>query len=196
MTQDPNEFAARSLSLGEPEHSKWWARASFNGCFHTISPVLVDAAFAALADWSERRFTSSASYEIQGIEGAIRAIAKGIIDSEDDACSLTRRLALQFHSQHIGVAFTAIRQFEAYDLSNYTIFVTDHLVRIASAIDVPVAPTPMSLRGIAFKALFDLDRNFRTWPQLQVAYHECIAGCQAWSEGPVYKTTLQLLLQY
>ena len=77
-------------------------------------------------------------------------------------------------------------------------FVIDHLVTLASAPEVPMVPGAMSLRAIAFKVLFDLDPNFRTFPSLATAYEECVFGTRAWAldgrQG--YRDILIKLLQY
>lgn len=105
---------------------------------------------------------------MQGIQGTIMTISRCIRDSESRKYELTRQLGLHFRSPNIGVAFCAIRQFDVYILRPYTIFVADQLVSVASAAEVPASPSPMSLRGIALKVLFDLDQNFRTWPQFSL----------------------------
>lgn len=198
MKYNPDEFAARSLTLFDPDFARWWSRGSFAYAFAGTSEALVSAAFDALTRWSDISFAGSFSLQNQGIQGAIMTIARCIRDSEIRNYELTRQLGLHFHSPNIGIAFCAIRQFDVHVLSPYTIFVIDQLVSVASAAEVPASQSPMSLRAIAFKVLFDLDQNFRTWPQLALAYEECISGCHAWAlDGrQVYQDTLRSLLQY
>ena len=162
------------------------------------SEALVSSAFDALTRWSDISFAGIDSLQMQGIQGAIMTISRCIRDSESRKYELTRQLGLHFRSPNIGVAFCAIRQFDVYILRPYTIFVADQLVSVASAAEVPASPSPMSLRGIAFKVLFDLDQNFRTWPQLSIAYEECISGCHAWALDwrHVNRGALWCLLKY
>ena len=195
---NPDEFAARALTLFDPDLARWWSGAASSHCLVGTSEALANSAFAALAHWSTISFGGIDSLQMRGIQGATKTVTRCILDSEARSYQLTRQLGLYFQSQNIGVAFCAIRQFDVHDLSSHTMFVIDHLVKVASAADVPVSPNPMSLRAIAFKVLFDLDPNFRTWPQLAIAYNECIAGCRAWGlDGrQVYQDTLRKLLQY
>lgn len=154
------------------------------------------AAFAALEHWSTIPFAGAGSPQASGIQGAVVTAARCIVDIENQSCELTRQLGAFFHSANIEVAFTAISGGELYIPRPYSMFVIDHLVKVASASEVPISPVAMSLKGIAFKVLFDLDPNFRTFPTLATTREECIIGVRVWAlqGGQVYRDALQKLL--
>jgi hypothetical protein len=155
---NPDEFAICVSALCDPELSSRWSRATSRHCISGSSEALINAAFAALTHWSTVSFAGPMSLQMQGIQGAIVTVSRRIIDTQDQCYELTRRFGTLFHSQNIGVAFAAIREFDVHLSSSYSIFVIDHLVRVASEPDVPVSPTEMSLRGIAFKVLWFFTR--------------------------------------
>lgn len=198
MGYNPDEFAARASVLSDPELARWWSHASFRYCITGSSETLINAAFAALTYWSGEPFAGAQSPQMWGIQGAVMTVSRRIIETHDQCYELTRRLGTLFHSENIGVAFAAIREFDAVLPSTYSMYVTDHLVRVASAPVVPASGIDMSLRGIAFKVLYDLDPNFRNFRSLATACEECIIGCRSWGlKGPqVYRDTLQKLLHY
>lgn|GEM_PF-2145569 len=198
MKYSPDKFAARAATLDDPDLARWWSVAVFSDGIDGTSERLASAGCVALTHWSSLPFTGLMSLEMHGVQGATNAVARCILDNEHRSYQLTRQLGTYFHSQNIGVAFCAIRQFDVHTLSSHTMFVIDQLVNVASAPELPLSPSPMSLRAIAFKVLFDLDQNFRTWPQLAKAYEECIAGCRAWGlDGrQAYQVALRNLLQY
>ena len=194
----PDDFAFPASSLHEPELSRFWQRATYKYCIDGSSIALAHVAFAALEHWSTMPFTGIGTPQTSGIQGAVDTAARCIVDIENQSWELTRQLGAFFHSANIEVAFTAIREFEWRIPRPHSMFVIDHLVQVASASEVPVSPIAMSLRGIAFKVLFDLDPSFRTFPTLATACEECIIGCRAWAldGGQVYRDTLKKLLRY
>ena len=198
MALDPVDFLSRISALSDPELALCWRRAIFRHHIRGTSPALIAAAIQALKHWSEASFEGTASLQIQGIQGAILTVARCILDTDDRSYELARELGLLFHSPNIGVAFAAIRDFEVGIPSPLAMFVIDHLISVASSVDVPTSPNAMSLRGIAFKALFDLDSNFAFIPMLQASLQECIVGCRAWAgDGrSVYGKTLEKISKY
>jgi hypothetical protein len=199
MGYDPDEFAARAAALSDPEFARWWSRASYILCITGSSENLINAAFAALTYWSGEPFAGSGSPQMLGIQGAVITVSRRILETHDQCFELTRRLGTLFHSENVGVAFAAIREFDVRFPSTYSMYVIDHLVRVASAPVVPASGIDMSLRGIAFRVLYALDPNFRNFRSLATACEECIIGCRSWGlKGPqVYRDTLQKqLLHY
>ena len=198
VTQKPDDFASRVSLLNDPELSGCWRRAIYQHHIAGTSPALVAAALDALTRWSAAPFGGPGSIQMQGIEGATFTVTRCIVDAEDPSYALSRKLGLLFHSKNIGVAFTAVRHFEVHIPSPLSIFVIDHLISVASSIDVPISPNAMSLRAISFKVLFDLDSSFINFPSLATAVDECIIGCRAWAldDRQVYRDTLQRLLKY
>lgn len=195
---NPDDFVSRVSGLSDPELALYWRRAIFRQHIKGTSPELVAAAIQALRHWSEASFEGTASLQMQGIQGAIVTVARCIHDTDDRSYKVARELGLLFHSQNIGVAFAAIREFEVGIPSPLAMFVIDHLISVASSVDVPTSPNAMSLRGISFKVLFDLDSNFAFIPELQASLHECIVGCRAWAADgrSVYGKTLEKISKY
>lgn len=201
MKLSADEFARHAASLCDPDLSEWWRRANFSNGFEGTSDALADAAYAALVHWAQTPFDERESLQSQGVQGAGLAFARCLESAGDESFAMTRRFGRLFHSTNIGVAFCAIRLFDNYLLTPYTMFVIDHLVQVASAAEVPVSPGVMSLRAIAFKVLYDLDANFLVYPSLARACEECIFGCREWSNGTgaraqEYGDTLLKLLKY
>jgi hypothetical protein len=195
---DPDEFAAHVSTLRDLELAKWWSRTSFEGFIAGSSAGLVNEAFVALNHWSAELSVGRMSSQNQGIQGAAITVARGIVAANEGSYEITRRFGKLFHSQNIDVAFCAVRQFDNFILSSYSIFVIDHLIAVAAERVEPDSPNPMTLRAISFKVLFDLEPNFRTFSSLSAGYEECVIGCRAWAlDGRQhYRDTLQKLLQY
>ncbi len=193
---DPDEFAKNAERLSEQQISAWWARASFRNVISKSSQRLFDASDAVLKHWGNETDLTSETMTMDGIDGAMRVAVMWITEASDDAFSLTRRFAQHFYSKNSAVAFCAIRQLEVRCPQACSMYTIDHLVCIASGDSKKRTPSPMSVRGLAFKVLFDLDPMFRTWWELQQAYNECVTGCIAWQENIRYKDALERLLRY
>lgn len=146
-------------------------------------PKIADAAFEALDHWSLTSTSDKDMVTSSAIDGAFSAIGQFITAHPKSAYATCRRAGTYFLSRNINVSFTAIRRFECKVFSDYAIYVSDLLVHIASSDTVIPSPIELTLRGNAFWALFQLDPQYKHWPQLQIARNECVHGLLTWGSG-------------
>jgi|GEM_PF-3165618 len=146
-------------------------------------PKFAESAFDALNFWTATASSRANRAAGHAIDGAFTAISHFPGTYPDSACETCRRVGVYFQSRNINVAFTAIRRFEFPEFSAYTIFVADLLVRVAISRDLVKSPVEMTLRGIAFRVLFELDPQYKHWPQLRDARNECVHGLLTWGSG-------------
>lgn len=147
------------------------------------TPEIASAAFNALDHWDSNITGERDDKTSPAILGAFVGIYYFTVANPDAAFATCRRIGKYFHSSNINVAFLAIRQFEFSPFCRYTVYVTDLLIALASSAVQTKSPVDMSLRGIAFRALFGLDHQYKFWPQLRVARDECVHGLLTWGGG-------------
>ncbi len=132
-------------------------------------------------DQTHRITTSDKDERIGGlIDCALCAIDLYVDSSPPIAYSTCRRIGRYFSSPNINMALGAIRQFERSPLSQYIMFVSDLLVSAATCTTPTPSPIEMTVRGIAFRVLFQLDPGFKHWPSLRQARDECVHGLLTW----------------
>lgn len=146
----------------------------------TQLPLYTAAAYDALDHWHAIPTSEADSVASGAIEGALSVIGKSIEADASVACSACRTVAKYFSSRNINSAFGAIRRFEYPIFSRYTIFVADQLIGVATTDDPTPSPIEMTVRGIAFRSLFQLDPQYKHWPQLRSARDECVHGLLTW----------------
>lgn len=162
-----------------------WARVIFS-LFQPPAdeiPGLASAAFEALDHWDGIPTEQRDDTTTVAINGAFNGIQPFVNAYPDTAYLTCRRIGTYFQSKNINVAFTAIRQFEFPAFSSCAIFVSDMLISVATSDTLPKSPIEMTLRGIAFRALFALDPQYKYWPQLRAARDECVHGLLTWGGG-------------
>ncbi len=180
--QDPEEFVREVDRADTGDLLKLWSRSDNRYYLPSVTDEIVTRAFSALD-----RFTTETLLDDnhqRAVKGSLFALGRRIQEEPSEAQALCRNLAARyFHGENSIIAFMSVRQFEVY-LPRYTLFVSDHLVRVASKPLTRPVPCIMSLRAMAFKILLDLDGQFQFWPQLAVARRECLAACLEWgAEG-------------
>ena len=162
-----------------------WARVIFD-LFQPSAedtPEIASLAFAALDHWDSSTTDEKDDMTTPAIVGAFFGVYYFIVANPETAFMTCRRMGKYFQSNNINVAFLAVRHFAQSPFSRYTLFVSDMLITIASSDMLAKSPVPMSLRGLAFSALFKLDPQYKFWPQLRMARDECVHGLLSWGGG-------------
>jgi len=144
------------------------------------SQEAANAAFEALDYWHANPTSERNERQGGAIDGALTAIDVFISHNPDTAYQMCRRVGGYFASPNINSAFGAIRRFEYGGFSRHTIFVVDQLIAVATWDNPTPSPVEMTLRGIAFRSLFELDPQYKYWPQLRRARDECVHGLLTW----------------
>ena len=173
-----------------------WQRMPPPRCQRSLPPEILSAAFDCLDHWNAHPNTNRDDAQLSSVDGAIMTIAHQITKDRASSYTMTRRMAAYFRAPNINLAFTALRQFE-HRLARFAIYVSDKLIDVATW-DAPTpSPIPMTLPGIAFLQLFNLDPQFKHWPQLRHARTECIFGLQTWgADNPKHQTALTMITRY
>ena len=180
------------------DHNLWSRCTMVKGSFRRRAnqlPSYRTAAFDALDHWHASPTSEADSQAGGAIDGAFNVIGHSIEVDSTIAYSTCRRVADYFSSRNINSAFGAIRRFEYPVFSRFTIFVADKLIAVAT-LDAPTpSPIEMTVRGIAFRSLFELDPQYKHWSQLAVARDECVHGLLTWGasgDGPGSSRNRQL----
>ena len=114
------------------------------------------------------------------IVGALTAVGYFLKSEPASATEIPRTVAQYFSSPNFDVACNTLCAFQRPVFSKYSIFVSDKLVETASCQAVPPSPVDMTIRGFAFLVLFQLDPQYKHWPQLARARDECVHGLRTW----------------
>ncbi len=131
------------------------------------------------------------------IVGALNALAYHVNAFPDDAFMTCRRIGTYFSSRNINLAFAAIGWFEIPHLRQYSIFVSDQLVAVASCETPTPSPIEMTVRGLAFRVLFKIDQGFRFWSCLRSARDECVHGLLTWGgQNERNRSLARMILRY
>ena len=160
-------------------------------------PEIVPLAFEFLGNANAVQ-TSDQDVATSGlIAGALNALGYHADAFPDDAFFTCRRVGAYFSSRNINLAFTAIRWFAHPPFRQYAIFVSDQLVAVASCETPTPSPVEMTVRGIAFRVLFQIDPGFKFWSCLRPARDECVHGLLTWGgERESNRALARMILQY
>ena len=188
-------FTLEQLRTDPQLWSRFWVRPTGN---HQYPLEEIAAIAFDFLDQTHSIRTSEKDERSGGlIDGALNAIVLYVDSSPQIAYATCRRIGRYFSSANINTAFGAIRKFEQSRLSRYIIFVSDLLVNVAVCPTPTPSPIEMTVRGIAFRVLFQLDPGFKHWPSLREARDECVHGLLTWGRHTETNAILaKSILQY
>lgn len=180
MPLSPEEYLARLASATGDEPLRLWARAIST---HAVDRVTQDLEFAA-HDALDRlgEITGEDVFEPrydQAALGAACVLVRRVLENPEYSHDVCRRFSRHFYSLNPLVAYICIRRF-AYPLRRFSIYVSDHLIAIAAGKPSPPLPCPVTVRAMAFCALYHLDPQYKHWIQLKDARIECVRGFEEW----------------
>jgi hypothetical protein len=188
------------LSLEALKHDpQLWKRYSvrFNGQDAPIVPEIVPIAFEFLSSTNTVETVEKDNPSTNLMAGALNALGYHASASPGDAFFISRRVGAYFSSRNVNLAFTAIRCFEYQPFGQYAMFVSDQLVAVASCDTPTPSPIEMTIRGIAFLVLFQIDPGFKFWSCLRSARDECVHGLLTWgADRESYSALARMILQY
>lgn len=175
-----SDFLDTAKTAARDEMIQLWRGPSFIRFFRSVTDEHTDAAFQALAVWGRSRHTELTDGFAVAVSGASTTVCRAIRDGSDRQIHLIRQLASFFHVENGVVAFSVLRTFESF-LPGLQIFIIDQLIKVCIQSSPPSSRMCMSVPGMAFKLLFDLDPQFKHWPQLSAARDQCVLGCNGWA---------------
>lgn len=197
---DPDQFV-ESLDFSDRfQFCRSWHKLIFKGTIRRVPNVLLEAAFAALTHWG--RFPTTESERDTGacILGVFRTIRQGITERPDCAEQLAARIAEYCLSPNLDVAAGAIRQFERLtidendiQLDQFRDLATTTLRSVANHRRQRPRSTAMTLRGLAFHVLYELDPSVLTCRELKDSRHECAQGYFKWAAESSWRVDEMLL---
>ena len=176
-----------------------WKRYSvrLNGQDPPNLPEIVPIAFEFLSSMNTVETLEKDNASTILMYGALTALGYHAAASPCDAFFTSRRVGAYFSSRNVNLAFTAIRCFEHRPFGQYAMFVSDQLVAVASCDTPTPSPIEMTIRGIAFLVLFQIDPGFKFWSCLRSARDECVHGLLTWgADRESYSALARMILQY
>lgn len=187
---DPDEFVD-SLDFADRQmYCRSWGKLVLKGTVECVTDRLFDAAFEALAELNLVPTTEPDRFLDGCVCGILRVIRQGITERSSDAKYLVGRLADFCLSDNCSVAAGVIREFEPQsgfpgDLTSEAFNeVAIPKLRMAAIQERAKCQTAaMSVTGLAFHVLCQLDERVLMWEELQSSRLECAAAYRQWAEN-------------
>jgi hypothetical protein len=186
---DPDEFVD-SLDFDDRQRfCRLWGKLLIKGKVERVTDRLLDSAFAALAQFDAIPTSDSDRFTGGCMLGLFRVVRQGITERPTDAKLLANRIAPYCSSPNLDVAAAAIRQFESLDINDGEIPIEQYLdvaipaLRAAVAVQrEPPTMVSMTVRGLAFHVLYQLDPSVATCEEMNDARLECAQAYFKWAE--------------
>jgi hypothetical protein len=197
---DPDEFVDSLEFTDRQRFCRLWGKFLIKGKVECVTDRLLNAAFSALeqfdaiptSDWD--RFTGGCML------GLFRVIRQGITERPSQAEQFACRVANFCSSPNLDVAAAAIRQFEPLDINDGELRLEQYhgiaipaLRRAAAVRRERPQSTSMTVRGLAFHVLYELDSTVLFCRELREARFECAQAYFKWAVESDWRVEEHLL---
>lgn len=185
---DPDDFLD-SLDFSDRERfCRSWGKLILRGTVRCVTDRLLDSAFAALEQFDAIPTSDSDRFTGGCMLGLFRVIRQGITERPNEARQFACRVSGFCSSPNLDVAAAAIRQFEPLDINDGELrldqFDEVAMAGLRKAIAVQrVKPQTlaMTVRGLAFHVLYELDSSVLHCRDLRDARMECSQAYFRWA---------------
>lgn len=186
---DPDEFVDSLDFADRQNYCRSWGKLILKGSVERVGDRILEAAFDALEAWNKVSTVEPERAASACVCGVFRVIRQGITERAGDAKHLASRVGRFCTSQNCDVAAGAIRQFEPQSgfpgdlpLAEFR-DVADVCLRRAAIQQRDESTTvSMSVRGLAFHVLYQLDLSVVSCEDVSDARVECAQAYLKWAE--------------